>query len=191
MYLFLLQPVSAKSVAQVLACRLSACTSSGEGFGGSVVSGGACASVVVSGETLGSVAPSSLSPPHPATRSAMIAARAIRVIRTSRHTTPRPPPHQHVPRASGDVYYRFATHLGCLGTLEEHQRAVCRAFLRERRDPNARPPAGQAGVHVHAGARNWRRSDCKCKHSASIAPPQRCHRVPPKRNGCGRIWLGI
>ena len=36
MYLFLLQAVSAKSDAQVLASRLSACTSSGEGSGGSV-----------------------------------------------------------------------------------------------------------------------------------------------------------
>jgi hypothetical protein len=87
MYLFLLQPVSAKSDAQVLASRLSARTSSGEGFGGRVVSDGACAAVVASGETLGSVAPSSLSPPHPARTSAMTAARAIRVIRTSRHAT--------------------------------------------------------------------------------------------------------
>jgi hypothetical protein len=43
---------------------------------------------VVSGETLGPVVPSSLSPPHPERMSAKTAARAIRVIHTSRHSTP-------------------------------------------------------------------------------------------------------
>jgi hypothetical protein len=69
----------------VLASRLSACTSSGEGFGGSVVSAGTCASVVVSGETVASVVPSSSSPPQAISPSAASArsedAAATRILR--------------------------------------------------------------------------------------------------------------